>query len=340
MIKSSCVRSGLRVEDAASMAKIAFITGISGQDGSYLSELLLREGYEVHGLLRHSSSLQNLAHLLTDDRIKLHRGDIHDESVLRRLIAEIRPTEIYHLAGQTNVARSFELPIETVHDVAIATVRLLEIARRTTPEARIFHASSAEIFGNPFDQPQTEVTPMRPINPYGCAKAFATQMTSVYRDSLGLFACNGILYNHESPRRGEHFVTRKIARAAARIARGLERELKLGNIEARRDWGAADDYAKAMWMTLQHGTPGDYIIATGETHSVREFVDAAFAIVGLKADEYLKIDETLLRPSDPAQMIGDAGKIAREVGWKPAKKFGEVVKEMVEAEVKLAGGTP
>jgi len=318
----------------------ALITGITGQDGSYLAELLVEAGYAVHGVVRPTSDPRNIAHLVKEGRVTIHRGDVNDVGGLSEIVTQVRPSQIYHLAGQTHVVRSFEAPEQTLSEIATATARLLEMVRRELPDTRIFHASSAEIFGNPAEQPQTEATPMRPISPYGCAKTFATQLTAVYRDSLGLFACNGILYNHESPRRGEQFVTRKIARAAARISRGLDRELKLGNVEARRDWGSAEEYARAIYLTLQHDEPGDYIIATGEMHSVREFVDAAFRAVKLNADDHVRTDPALVRPSDPAQLVGDASKMERELGWKATKRFADVVREMVEAEVAAIEAAP
>ena len=261
--------------------KLALITGITGQDGSYLAELLLEKGYMVHGIVRRTSNLlrSRIEHLRRDEKIYrrrlfLHYGDLSDSATLSRIIADVQPMELYHLAGQSHVGLSFEIPESTCEEAGMATLRLLEIVRSQPQPLRFYHASSSEIFGNAREIPQTESTPLRPTSPYGCAKAFATQLAQVYRESYGLFVCNGILYNHESPRRGENFVTRKIARAAARIARNLETELVLGNIESQRDWGRAQDYVQAMWLMLQHHTADDYVVATGESHSVREFVEA------------------------------------------------------------------
>src|SRR5438552_1881898 len=320
--------------------KIALITGITGQDGSYLSELLLEKGYIVHGIVRRTSNLlrSRIEHLRQNEKIYgrrlfLHYGDLADATTLRRILEHVRPTELYHLAGQSHVGLSFEIPESTCEEAGMATLRLLEITRSQPRPVKFYHASSSEIFGNASETPQTENTPMQPTSPYGCAKAFATQLARIYRQSYGLFVCNGILYNHESPRRGENFVTRKIARAVARIARGLDVELILGNLESRRDWGRAQDYVQAMWLMLQHETPDDYVVATGQTHSVREFVEAAFAVVGLPWEKYVKHDESFDRPTEPARLIGCADKIGRTLGWKPAGTFRQLVDEMVEAEV-------
>jgi GDPmannose 4,6-dehydratase len=320
--------------------KIALITGITGQDGSYLAEFLLEKGYSVHGLVRRTSHLQRsrIDHLrhdeaLHDRRLFLHYGDLSDIAALRRVFDEVRPTEVYHLAGQSHVGLSFELPESTCEEAGMATLRLLEIAHAQTEPPRFYHASSSEIFGAAAETPQNENTAFRPTSPYGCAKAFATQIARVYRESYDLFVCNGILYNHESPRRGENFVTRKIARGAARIARGLEKSLTLGNLDGRRDWGRAQDYVKAMWMMLQHDRPDDYVVATGETHSVRDFVETAFACVGLSWDEFVKHDASFDRPAEPSRLVGCAEKITTTLGWKPSGTFEQLVREMVEAEV-------
>src|SRR5690242_13907449 len=269
---------------AVANSKIALITGITGQDGSYLTELLLQKGYDVHGIVRRTSNLQRsrIEHLRRDPKIYdkslfLHYGDLSDMTTLRRIFREVQPSEVYHLAGQSHVGLSFEIPESTCDEAGMATLRLLEIVRDQGQPVRFYHASTSEIFGNAAESPQTEETPMRPTSPYGCAKAFATQLCRVYRQSYELFVCNGILYNHESPRRGENFVTRKIARAVARISRGLDSELVLGNLESKRDWGRAQDYVQAMWLMLQHAKPDDYVVATGAAHSVREFLEAAFA---------------------------------------------------------------
>jgi GDPmannose 4,6-dehydratase len=320
--------------------KTALITGITGQDGSYLADLLLGKGYAVHGVVRRTSNLlrSRIEHLRRDEsiygkRLFLHYGDLSDGTTLRRIFSQVQPTEVYHLAGQSHVGLSFEIPESTCDEIGMATLRLLEIARDQAEPVKIYHASSSEIFGNATESPQTETTPLVPSSPYGCAKAFATQLARVYRDSYGLFVCNGILYNHESPRRGENFVTRKIARTVARIARGLVDELVLGNLESRRDWGRAQDYVAAMWLMLQHERPDDYVVATGQTHSVREFVEAAFAVVQLPWEKYVKHDRVFDRLNDPAHLVGSAEKIKRTLGWQPTGSFAELVREMVEAEL-------
>ena len=319
---------------------VALITGIGGQDGSYLTELLLEKNYTVHGMVRRTSNLlrSRIEHLRRDEKIYgqrlfLHYGDLSDGTTLRRIFREVRPTELYHLAGQSHVGLSFEIPESTCEEAGMATLRLLEIARDQPAPLRFYHASSSEIFGNATETPQTENTPMFPASPYGCAKAFATQLARVYRQSYGLFVCNGILYNHESPRRGENFVTRKIARGVARIARGLDVDLVLGNLESRRDWGRAQDYVRAMWLMLQHKTADDYIVATGETHSVREFVAAAFAVVDLPWEKYVKRDPSFDRPTEPVRLVGCADKVYHVLGWKPTGTFSQLVREMVEAEL-------
>src|SRR5256885_899838 len=320
--------------------KVALISGITGQDGSYLTELLLENGYIVHGIVRRTSNVfrSRIEHLRRQEqiygkRLFLHYGDLTDETALRRIFAAVQPSEFYHLAGQSHVGLSFEIPESTCEEVGMATLRLLEIARDQPRPVRFYHASSSEIFGHATESPQTEETPLRPASPYGCAKAFATQLVRVYRDSYGVFVSNGILYNHESPRRGENFVTRKIARAVARIARGLDQELSLGNMESRRDWGRAEDYVAAMWLMLQQEKPADYVVATGETHSVREFVEAAFAVVKLAPEKYVKRNPAFDRPADPARLVGSPEKIRRELGWRPCGSFNDLVREMVEAEL-------
>ena len=320
--------------------KTALITGITGQDGSYLAELLLGKGYAVHGVVRRTSNLlrSRIEHLRLDENIYgkclfLHYGDLSDVTALRRIFSEVRPAEIYHLGGQSHVGLSFEIPESTCEEVGMATLRLLEIARDQPEPVKFYHASSSEIFGNAAESPQTETTPFRPASPYGCAKAFATELVRVYRDSYGLFVCNGILYNHESPRRGENFVTRKITRAVARIARGLDHELMLGSLESRRDWGRAQDYVVAMWLMLQRETPDDYVVATGKTHSVRDFVEAAFAVVDLPWQKYVKHNPVFDRPTDPARLVGSPAKIKAELGWQPQGSFADLVREMVEAEL-------
>jgi GDPmannose 4,6-dehydratase len=324
--------------------KVALITGITGQDGSYLTELLLEKGYAVHGIVRRTSNLvrSRIEHLRRDPKIYdkslfLHYGDLSDTTTLRRIFREVQPSELYHLAGQSHVGLSFELPESTCDEAGMATLRLLEIVRDQERPVRFYHASTSEIFGDAAESPQTEQTPMRPTSPYGCAKAFATQLVRVYRQSYGLFACNGICYNHESPRRGENFVTRKIARAAARISRGLDVDLVLGGLENKRDWGRAQDYVQAMWLMLQHDKPDDYVVATGEVHSVREFVEAAFAVVDLPWEKYVKHDTGFDRPMEPARLVGRADKARKTLGWKPSGSFADLVRELVEAELRTLG---
>lgn len=322
----------------------ALITGITGQDGSYLAELLLAKGYAVHGIVRRTSNLlrSRIEHLrndhsIYDQRLFLHYSDLSDGTTLRRIFAKVRPTEIYHLAGQSHVGLSFEIPESTSEEIAMATLRLLEISRDQARPLRFYHASSSEIFGVAAESPQNEETPVRPASPYGCAKAFATQLARVYRQAYGLFVCNGILYNHESPRRGENFVTRKIARAAARISRGLDQELALGNTAACRDWGHAKDYVEAMWLMLQHPEPDDYVVATGVGHSVADFVTEAFAVVNLEPKKFVRQDASFERPVEPATLVGSPKKIERVLGWKRAHDFHGLVREMVEAELATLG---
>ena len=319
--------------------RIALITGITGQDGSYLAELLLEKGYTVHGVVRRTSNVvrSRIEHLRSDPgiygrRLFLHYGDLTDGTTLRRIFSLVQPGEVYHLAGQSHVGLSFEIPESTCEEVGMATLRLLEICRDQKQAVKFYHASSSEIFGRAEVSPQTEETPLRPSSPYGCAKAFATQLARVYRNSYGLFVCNGILYNHESPRRGENFVTRKIARSAARIAQGLDRQLVLGSLESRRDWGHAREYVAAMWLMMQHETPDDYIVATGTTHTVREYVEAAFAAVDLAVDDYVKHDPAFDRPAEPVDLVGSPAKINARLGWRAEIPFAELVREMVEAE--------
>jgi GDPmannose 4,6-dehydratase len=320
--------------------KIALITGITGQDGSYLTELLLEKGYTVHGVVRRTSNLQRsrIEHLrrnskVYDKTLFLHYGDLSDTTTLRRIFREVQPSEVYHLAGQSHVGLSFDIPESTCDEAGMSTLRLLEIVRDQGQPVRFYHASTSEIFGATTESPQTEKTPMQPTSPYGCAKAFATQLVRVYQQSYGLFACNGILYNHESPRRGENFVTRKIARAVARISRGLESELALGNLESKRDWGRAQDYVQAMWLMLEHDKADDYVVATGEAHSVREFVEAAFTVVDLQWEQYVKRDAAFDRPIEPTGLVGCADKARKTLKWKPSGTFQDLVREMVEAEI-------
>ena len=323
--------------------RAALITGITGQDGSYLAELLLGEGYTVHGVVRRTSNLlrSRIEHLRSDEslygkRFFLHYADLGDGTTLRRVFAASQPSEVYHLAGQSHVGLSFEIPESTCEEAGMATLRLLEIARDQAQPVKFYHASSSEIFGNAAESPQTEATAFRPTSPYGCAKAFGTQVARVYRESYGLFVCNGILYNHESPRRGENFVTRKIARGVARIACGLEQQLVLGSLSSRRDWGHARDYVRAMWLMLQHHTPDDYVVATGRAHSVGEFIEAAFAVAGLPWQKFVKHSSTFERLADPVDLVGSPEKIKAALGWTPTVSFDGLVREMVEAEMALA----
>src|SRR5438876_1613162 len=320
--------------------KVALITGITGQDGSYLSELLLEKDYVVHGIVRRTSNLlrSRIEHLRRDEKIYgrrlfLHYSDLSDSTTLRRILGDVCPTELYHLAGQSHVGLSFEILESTCEETGMATPRLLEMARAHPSPLKFYHASSAEIFGAASTSPQTENTALRPTSPYGCAKAFATQLARVYRQSYGMFVCNGILYNHESPRRGENFVTRKVARAAARISRGLDVNLVLGNLESKRDWGRAQDYVVAIWLMLQHGKPDDYVVATGEAHSVRDFGESAVKVVDLRWKTYVKRDPAFDRPIEPTRLVGCADKIRETLAWKPNGSFEQLVREMVEAEV-------
>jgi GDPmannose 4,6-dehydratase len=325
------------------MTKRAFITGITGQDGSYLAELLLSKGYEVHGLLRRSSSFNTgrLDHLYADPhmqgvRLHLHYGDLTDGTSLTRLLQTIAPDEVYHLGAQSHVRVSFELPIYTVHTDALGTLHLLEAVRAVGSAIRFYQASSSEMFGKVAETPQTEKTPFHPRSPYACAKVYGYWQTINHREAYGLFACNGILFNHESPRRGETFVTRKITRAATRIKEGLQDKLYLGNLEAKRDWGFAGDYVEAMWMMLQQEKADDYVVATGRTHSVREFVEAAFGLVGLDWREHVDVDTRYLRPTEVDLLLGDAGKACRELGWRPKVDFQGLVQMMVAHDWALA----
>jgi GDPmannose 4,6-dehydratase len=320
--------------------KRAFVTGITGQDGSYLTELLLDKGYEVHGVIRRTSSLSRsrLDHLyhdpnITGHRLFLHYADLDDPTTLRRALMKVVPDEIYHLAGQSHVGLSFEIPESTVDMTAVGTLRLLEMIRDLPNPPRLFHASSSEIFGEPKAVPQDEETPFAPVNPYGCAKAFATQMVTIYRRTFNLFACNGILFNHESPRRGENFVTRKIARAAAAIKLGLQKDLSLGDTSAKRDWGHARDYVRGMWLALQHKVPENFIFATGQLHSVQDVVEEAFATVQLDWREYVKKDPRFLRPAEPQRLVGNATKARELLGWVPQTTFKDLIGEMVRAEL-------
>jgi len=321
----------------------ALVTGITGQDGSYLAELLLSKGYEVHGIIRRSSSFntQRLEHIYEDPhqadaRLFLHYGDLTDGSMLSRLLLEIEPDEVYNLGAQSHVRTSFDLPEYTAEVTGLGTVRLLEAMRETGVQPRFYQASSSELYGKVLEVPQTETTPFYPRSPYACAKAYAFHLTRNYREAYGLFAVNGILFNHESPRRGETFVTRKITRAVGRIKVGLQDKLYLGNLDARRDWGYAPEFVEAMWLMLQAETPDDYVIATGETHSVREFLENAFGQVDLDWQRHVELDPRYERPSEVDLLIGDPSKAGRELGWKPSVKFADLVRIMVQADLEAA----
>ncbi len=325
----------------------ALITGITGQDGSYLTELLLHKGYEVHGTVRRTSELHRsrLEHLHRDAQIYgkklfLHYADLDDPTTLRRTLMKVTPDEIYHLAGQSHVGLSFEIPESTVQLTAMGTLQLLEIIRDLPKPPKLFHSTSSEIFGHPTQVPQDENTPFAPVNPYGCAKAFATQIVKVYRNAFGFFACNGIMFNHESPRRGENFVTRKICRAAAAIKLGLEKELPIGDTTAKRDWGDARDYVRGMWLMLQQSVPDDYVLATGRLHSVQDVVERAFATVGLNWKQYLRHDSRFIRPVEPAQLVGNAAKAKRVLNWEPTRTFDQLITEMTQSELARLSAKP
>ena len=313
--------------------KKALITGITGQDGSYLSELLLDKNYEVHGVLRRSSSFNTgrIDHIFS--RLNLHFGDLTDGSSFGSLLSSVKPDEIYHLGAMSHVKVSFEIPEFTAQAGALGTLRLLEAVRAHCPEARVYNASSSEMFGKVAEVPQKETTPFYPRSPYGCAKVFAHQLCVNYREAYGLHISNGILFNHESPRRGETFVTRKITKAAARIHAGLQKELLLGNLEAKRDWGYAKEYVEAMWLMLQQETPDDYVVATGETHTIKDFLDEAFGCLRLDWHEYVGIDKNYYRPSEVDILQGDASKAYKVLGWKPKVKLQELVRSMVKADM-------
>ncbi len=322
--------------------KKALITGITGQDGSYLVELLLSKGYEVWGLIRRSSSFNTgrIDHLYVDPhehpRVRLVYGDMTDGNNLAALIGEIKPDEVYNLAAQSHVRVSFDQPIYSVNVVALGTLRLLEAIRSSGLPIRFYQASSSEMYGKVVETPQTEKTPFYPRSPYACAKVYGFWQTVNYREAYGMFACNGILFNHESPRRGETFVTRKITRAACRIKYGLQEKLFLGNLDARRDWGFAGDYVEAMWLMLQQDQPDDYVISTGESHSVREFLDEVFGRLDMDWHRYVEIDARYFRPSEVDLLQGDASKAKRLLKWQPRVGFKELARMMVEADLRGA----
>ena len=324
------------------MAKRALITGITGQDGSYLAELLLGKGYEVHGIIRRASTF-NTGRLdgiyedpqASSKRLFLHYGDLSYASALARLMAKIQPDEIYNLAAQSHVRVSFDSPEYTTDITATGAIRLLEAIRDTGIKPRYYQASSSEMYGKVMEVPQTETTPFYPRSPYGCAKVYAYWITVNYRESYSLHASNGILFNHESPRRGETFVTRKITRAVAHIKAGLQDKLYLGNLDAKRDWGFAKEYVEAMWLMLQQPEPDDYVVATGETHSVREFLEVAFGHVGLDWKKYVEIDPRYYRPAEVDLLIGDPSKAIKKLGWQPKTKFEDLTRLMVDSDVEL-----
>jgi GDPmannose 4,6-dehydratase len=323
--------------------KRALVTGITGQDGSYLAELLLSKGYEVWGVVRRSSSFNTgrIDSLYRDPhdksaRLKLVYGDLNDASSLSTILGDLRPDEIYNLAAQSHVRVSFDIPEYTGEITALGTVRVLEAMRRLGLKSRFYQASSSELYGKVRETPQTEATQFHPRSPYAAAKAYAFYITQNYREAYGLFATNGILFNHESPRRGETFVTRKITRAATRIKLGLQDKLYLGNLEAKRDWGFAGDYVEAMWLMLQAEQPDDFVIATGETHSVREFVERVFGLLGLDYKRHVEHDPRYERPAEVDLLLGDAAKARRLLGWQPKVQFAQLVEMMVEADLELA----
>lgn len=330
--------------------KRALMTGITGQDGSYLTELLLERGYEVHGLIRRTSTFNTdrIDHVYQDPHMEgaklfLHYGDLTDGTTLGRILEEVQPQEVYNLGAQSHVRVSFDSPEYTVDTVAMGTLRILEAVRdyqqRTGIEVRFYQAGSSEMFGLVQEVPQKETTPFYPRSPYACAKVYAHWQTVNYRESYNLFACNGILFNHESPRRGETFVTRKITRAIARIVAGHQKKLYLGNLDAKRDWGYAKDYVKAMWLMLQQEKPDDYVVATGETHSVEEFLHLAFGYVNLHWQDHVEFDQRYLRPTEVDLLIGDASKTRQLLQWEPSVNFNQLVHLMVDADLRAVGQT-
>jgi GDPmannose 4,6-dehydratase len=331
--------------------KRALITGITGQDGSYLSELLLEKGYEVHGIIRRTSTFNTdrIDHIYDDPheesaRLFLHYGDLTDGTTLRRILEDVKPNEIYNLGAQSHVRVSFDSPEYTVDAVGMGTLRLLEAIRdyqqRTGIEVRFYQAGSSEMYGKVQEVPQREETPFYPRSPYACAKVYSHWQTVNYRESYNLFATNGILFNHESPRRGETFVTRKITRAIANIVAGKQKKLFMGNLDAKRDWGYAKDYVRAMWLMLQQDAPDDYVVATGETHAISEFLDIAFNYVNLDWHDYVEFDARYLRPAEVELLIGDPTKAKQKLGWEPSVTFAELVYLMVEADLKALGLVP
>jgi len=323
--------------------KKALITGITGQDGSYLAELLLEKGYEVYGLIRRSSSFNTgrIDHIYEDPHVEKRRlnlmyGDLSDSAALGQIINRVQPDEVYNLGAQSHVRVSFDIPEYTADIVAVGAIRMLEAIRHSGAPVRYYQASSSEMYGLVREVPQTETTSFHPRSPYGVAKVFAYWAAVNYREAYGMYACNGILFNHESPRRGETFVTRKITTAAARIKLGLQRKVYLGNLDARRDWGYAKEYVEGMWRMLQQDGPEDYVLATGESHTVREFLDEAFSYLDLDYREYVEKDPRYCRPSEVDLLVGDASKAKRQLGWEPRTTFRQLVRLMVDADVKRA----
>ena len=322
--------------------KRALITGITGQDGSYLAELLLGKGYEVHGLIRRSSSFntERIDHLYDDPHnkpaLKLIYGDLTDGGNLNQILNDINPDEVYNLAAQSHVRVSFDQPIYTVNVDALGTLRLLEAIRTMARPPRFYQASSSEMFGKVLETPQTEETPFYPRSPYGCAKVYSFWQTVNHREAYNMFTCNGILFNHESPRRGETFVTRKITRAATRIKLGLQDKLYLGNLDAKRDWGFAGDYVEAMWLMLQQDKADDYVVSTGETHSVREFLDEVFGHLDLDWNKYVEIDPRYYRPTEVDLLLGDCSKAKKILGWEPKVTFKQLAQMMTDSDMKIA----
>jgi GDPmannose 4,6-dehydratase len=317
----------------------ALVTGVTGQDGSYLAELLLEKGYEVHGVVRRSSSFNTwrIDHLPRGPRFSLHYADLNDLASLQDTLRKVQPNEVYNLGAQSHVRVSFDMPEYTAQCTGLGCLRLLEAMRcEKLTSAKFYQASSSELYGKVVESPQSERTPFHPRSPYAAAKAFAFYITQNYREAYGMFAVNGILFNHESPRRGENFVTRKITRAAARIKLGLQQTLTLGNLDAKRDWGYAKDYVEAMWLMLQAKDPDDFVIASGETHSVREFLDEAFGQLGIDWKPHVKTDERHLRPSEVDLLLGDATLAREKLGWKPKTSFRELVRLMIESDLVLA----
>ncbi len=321
-------------------SKKALITGITGQDGSYLAELLLEKGYEVHGLVRRSSSFNTWRIDHVREQLSLHYGDLVDQNSLVRTLEKVQPEEIYNLAAQSHVKVSFEMPEYTTDVTAIGVLRVLDAARDLGLHTRVYQAGSSEMFGLVQETPQTEKTPFHPRSPYACSKVFGHWMSVNYRESYGMHVSNGILFNHESPRRGENFVTRKITMGVAAIKQGRAKKLRLGNLDAKRDWGFARDYVEGMWRMLQQDEPDDYVIATGETHSVRDFCVEAVAHVGLDWNDYVKVDPKYFRPAEVDLLLGDAGKARRVLGWEPKVTFKELARLMVDADLEAEGQHP